>query len=162
MSLLVDAATWWQARDARERRMLLLMAIAIATFGWWYGLVAPLRHARDAALASHQRAAAALAFVESGIASLEAQSPDAPMPPRGVALAETALSSARAAGVAIARQREGERGELVLDIDATDTAALLRWLDHMRQQHRMAPDGLSIAAENGRLRVQARFAATQD
>jgi general secretion pathway protein M len=162
MSLLVDATTWWQARDARERRMLLLMGIAIAAFAWWYGLVAPLRHARDAALISHQRAATALAVVESGIASLDTQSPDAPMTPRGDALAEAALSSARAAGVAIARQREGERGELVLDIDATDTAALLRWLDNMRQQHRLAPDGLSIAAESGMLRVQARFAAAQE
>lgn len=161
MSLLSDATAWWQAREPRERRMLLSMCVAIGAFAWWYGLVAPLHGARDAALAAHQRAVAALAAVESGIAVLEAQGPDVPVPVRGDALAEAVLSSARASGVAVARQREGEAGELVLDIDATGTAELLAWLDRMRAQHALAPDALAIAAENGRLRVQARFRQAQ-
>lgn len=153
-----DVRGWWQARDARERRMLWWMLAALSAFAWWYGVLAPLHHARDAAHAAHQRAAGTLATARAGEALLSAQAGgDARRPSTTEALSAAVEETARSAGVAISRGREGEPGEWVLEIDAVDYDGLVAWLDALRQRHRLAPDALHATTEHGRLRVQARF-----
>jgi general secretion pathway protein M len=158
MSRFEQAREWWQARAARERRMLLAMAAAVAAFAWWYGLLVPLERVRGHAEAGHRRAAVALATVQAGLATLQAQGGVAP-PSGTAALAEAVANDARDSGIAIAREREGDAGEWVVEVDAADHAALVAWLARMRERHRLAPDALHVTTDGGRLRVQARFAS---
>ena len=63
-----------------------------------------------------------------------------------------------AAGVAVARQDAGAEGRLVVGIDATSSAALLGWLDALRQRHGIVPESLRVEKSDGRLRAEVVFA----
>ncbi|TDK28687.1 type II secretion system protein M [Luteimonas aestuarii] len=149
--------TWWQARDVRERRLLWLILAALAAFAWWYGMLTPLRQVRETAHASHQRAADTFAVVQAAAARLATQPGDATAPTTREAVSAAVVDAARATGVAITRDRDGEPGTWLVDIDAVDHAPLVAWLEQMRRQHGLAPDALHVTTGNGQLRVHARF-----
>lgn len=149
---------WWHARNPRERILLAVMAAAIAAFAIAYGVVLPLRDAREAARERHARALALYAEVESEARALAALRRGRPAPPRGAAYAGAIVDAAGAAGVAIARQDAGAEGRLVVGIDATSSAALLGWLDALRQRHGIVPESLRVEKSDGRLRAEVVFA----
>ncbi|MDH5824137.1 type II secretion system protein GspM [Luteimonas sp. RD2P54] len=154
-------ADWWHAREPRERWMVSAMLIALAAFALWYGAIAPLRQARDAARERHAAAAAALREIESALAYLEASAARLPPAPAGDAFARAIADSAGAAGVAIGRQDHGGgggEGVLVVAIDAVDAAALFGWIDALRRDHGIVPTGLQVDKRGGRLRAELRFA----
>ncbi|MGY0557272.1 MULTISPECIES: type II secretion system protein GspM [unclassified Lysobacter] len=147
----------WQSRELREQRMLAVMFVAIAAFALWFGVVAPLRHVRDAARDRVDRATADLREVTRGVTAirtLQAQRPAASAPDD---FASAILDAAAAAQVPVSRQRIDEAGVLEVGIDAVDAPALLGWLDGLVEQHGIAPMAVDIAERNGRLQVQARF-----
>lgn len=149
--------TWWQAREPRERIMVSVMLVAIAAFVAWYGVLSPLRHARDAAQARYLRAVAALAETESTLATLGQARGTRPAV-RGAAFADRIVDSAGAAGVAISRRDTDADSSLVLGIDGVAANTLFAWLDALRRDHGIAPLALEIDKRDGRLRAELRFA----
>lgn len=148
---------WWQQREPRERAMLVLMCAAIAAFVLWYGVFSPLRRAGEAAQARHVRAAAELARVRAEvdrIALLQAQLPARPADP--AALKQAVLATAAQAGLRIGNARE-DGGGLEIESESATPAQLFGWLDALRREHGLAPAALSVARNQQRLRVQARF-----
>lgn len=149
---------WWQAREPRERWMVAVMLAAVAVFVSWYGIIAPLRQARDDARARHAAAVAAAREVEQALAHVEASAARLPPAPAGDAFATTVVDSAGAAGVAVSRQDEGSDGVLVIAIDAVDAPTLFGWIDALRREHGIAPLALQVDKRGGRLRAELRFA----
>jgi general secretion pathway protein M len=149
--------TWWQGRNRRERIMVSVMLAAIAAFLAWYGVLSPLRQARDAAQARYLRAAAALEETDAALALL-AEPRNSPPVARGQAYAEIIVDSAGAAGVAIARRDADADGGLVLGIDGVAANTLFAWLDALREKHGVAPIAIEIDKRDGRLRAELRFA----
>lgn len=148
---------WWQSRELREQRMLAVMFAAIAAFALWFGVVAPLRHARDAARDRHDRAVAELREVTRGVEAIRALQAQRPAASSADDFARAILDAAAAAQVPVSRQRIDESGVLEVGIDAVDAPALLGWLDGLVRQHGIAPLALDITERNGRLQVQASF-----
>lgn len=160
MTRILDTARladWWQAREPRERRMVAVMLAALAAFVLWYGMIAPLRQARDDARARHAEAVAAVQEIERALASIEASTARLPPAPAGDAFAATVVDSAGAAGVAISRQDEGGDGVLVVAVDAVAAPALFGWIDALRREHGIAPLALQVDKRGGRLRAELRF-----
>jgi general secretion pathway protein M len=155
MRTLQSIHAWWQARDARERRMLAIMSVMVATFVYWYGLLTPLQMLRERARSGYDHAAAELIVVTSQADEIQA---------RQARQAEATLSagqlieSAGKAGVSISRQRSDDRGALVIGIEAVDAATLFRWLESLRQSRGTAPSGLEIEKKNGQLQAEVSFA----
>ena len=148
---------WWQSREPREQQMLAVMFAALGAFALWFGVIAPLQHARDAARDRHDLAVADLREVTrsvDAIRTLQAQRPAASVPDD---FARAILDAAAAAQVPVSRQRIDEAGVLEVGIDAVDASVLLAWLDGLVQQHGIAPLAIDITERNGRLQVQASF-----
>lgn len=149
---------WWQQREPRERAMLAIMCAAIAAFALWYVVFVPLRHARDAAQVRHVRAVADLAQVQAELAGMVELRERLPAPPTDTAaLAAAVLASAKQAGLEIAHRREDDVGGFGIESEAATPTQLFTWLDELRQRHGLVPTALSVARNQDRLRVQARF-----
>lgn len=154
------ARHWWQARDARERGMLAVMFAMLAGFALWYGIVTPLLQVRTQAQAHYDRAAAELIATRANTRDIAVLLKQRPVRPTGGAFSNAVLASAKAADVAVSRQRVDGQGALTVGIDAVQATALFDWLDTLRRDHGIAPQTLSIAKANGRLRVEVSFSGT--
>lgn len=151
---------WWQQRDPRERVMLTVMCVAIAAFLLWYGAFVPLRHARDAAQARHVSAVAELARVQAELAQLSELRDRLPAARVDAGTLQNAvLASAAQAGLQIGNERSDDSGALEIDSDGATPAQVFGWLDALHAQHGLSPASLSVARNQDRLRVQARFLA---
>ncbi len=144
---------WWQARAPRERRMLGVMCAALAALVGWYAIYVPLRHWHDRAWARY--AAAAQLVLD---ASAQAASTRRAAAPGSAALAEIIAGSARDACVNITSQQRSAAGGVEVQIEAVSAAALFGWLERLRQTHGLAPTQLSVARDQGQLRVRCGFA----
>lgn len=152
----------WQARHARERRMLVVMAAAMAAFLYWYGGVMPLRKLAAGAESRSERAAARLAAVRGDLSALAAARESLPAAPDGAAYAATILETAGAAGVSVSRQRARGAGGLATGIDGVEASALFSWLDTLRTAHGIVPDTLDIGRRGGRLQAEVAFPGPPD
>jgi general secretion pathway protein M len=158
---LATARRWWDARLPRERVLLASMVAMIAAFVIWYGLLAPLRHARQAAQVRHAQATAELLAVRADLAALAALDARLPAPPGEAAQLKSAvLESAATAGLAISRERSETDGGFGIEADEATPPQLFAFLDGLRTRHGLAPSTLSVARNGGGLRVQAGFAGT--
>lgn len=150
-------AGWWRGLAPRERTMLAVMAAAIAAFGYWYGLLGPLREWRDR---QHERALS----VEHASARVQADAlAIAAGRARGAATGAAArhaaiVSTASTAGLAFSRQRIGDGGTLTLEFDAVPAPALFAWLDELGARHGIGPLHLDVRRENGQVRAVVAFA----
>lgn len=151
----------WQRCSPRERAMLAFMGVALAAFVAVYGLFLPLRQARDTARQRQATAAMELATVQLELNRLQARAARAPAPNQPALDPRTAvLEVARNTGLVIERQRPRADGGFGIETDAVLPAQLFAWLDGLRLGHGLAPERLSVAAHDGRLRMQAEFAPT--
>jgi general secretion pathway protein M len=158
MSPIARAAGWWRTRAPRERAMLALMAILLAAFAWWYGLLWPLRAVREDADARYDRAVSALQAGEAEVASLTAHGGDGARTVAldGEALQRRVLDSARAAGLAPSRQRTAADGAFVLEFERVAAPALFGWLGTLAGDG-LAPASLQVEPADGRLRASVGF-----
>jgi len=129
--------SWWQARSARERVMLAVMAALLVLVLGWLLVARPLADALDAAKLRHGAAVVALAEARARPSTI---GPSLAGPVDGL-VAETA-AQAGFTGARIARQ--GPAGASVV-IDAARPQALFGWVAQMERR------GLIVE----RLRVQA-------
>jgi type II secretory pathway component PulM len=157
MSALGRILAWYRGREPRERAMLATMAVLLAAFAWWYGLLWPLRALRDGAEARHDRAAAALQAVEAGVAALAASGAAAPPPSGGEALQRRILDGARDAGLAPSRQRSAADGAFVLEFERVGSPELFGWLGGLAAQEGLAPSSLRVERADGQLRAEVGF-----
>ncbi|MCF7222624.1 type II secretion system protein GspM [Marilutibacter chinensis] len=151
MNALQGLREWWRARDARERRMLAAMVVMLAAFVYWYGLLTPLRHLREAARTDYDRAAADVLAVRALAAELQAFETRRA---GGGSDARTLLKSAADAGIAISRQRLDASGTLSLGIDSVQAGPLFAWLAELRRSHAIGPRTLHMEKRDGALRVE--------
>jgi len=149
MSGLASFAQAWRARTARERQLLLLLALVAGGVLGWYGVVQPLRAAAAAAEAKHARAAADLIAVEAAAKVLAA----APRPAGGV---ETLVTrTAGEAGLIVDRQRVERPGVVTVWINGAEPAALFPWLYGLQQKHGLSLHNMAATRDGqGALQVE--------
>ncbi|MDH5832874.1 type II secretion system protein GspM [Luteimonas kalidii] len=149
---------WWRARVPRERVMLALMAVLVAGFAWWYGLLWPLRALRDGAGARYDQAVSASRTAEAEVAALSVNRNGAARVAmlEGEALQRHVLDSARAAGLAPSRQRSAADGAFVLEFERVASPALFAWLGTLADDG-LAPSSLRVEPAEGRLRADVGF-----
>ncbi|QDW65998.1 type II secretion system protein GspM [Luteimonas granuli] len=156
MSALGRILAWYRGRGSRERAMLATMALLLAAFAWWYGLLWPLRALRDGTEARHDRAAAALQAIEAEVAALTASGAAVPPPSGGEALQRRILDDVRDAGLAPSRQRSAADGAFVLEFERVGSAELFGWLGGLAG-HGLAPSSLRVERADGQLRAEVGF-----
>jgi len=137
-----DFATWWRARSARERNLLLVMTVLAAIVFGWLLVIRPLADSLDAAKARHGEAVVALgeAKARDETRRVGADAPVVPLPIDSLlapAAAEAGFPAARVAG-------QGPAAATVA-IDAARPQALFGWVARMERR------GLVVE----RLRAQA-------
>lgn len=147
---------WWHGREPRERLMLAVMAILVAAFVAWYGLLWPLRAWRESAGERYDRAAIALRATEAEVAALAGTAVSAP-PSTGEALQHRLLESAREAGLAPGRQRSAADGTFMLEFEAVAPPALFGWLGQLAEGDGLAPASLRVERADGSLRAEVGF-----
>lgn len=157
MNVFPRLRAWWLAREPRERAMLAVMAVLLAAFAWWYGLLLPLRALRDDAAAHHDRAVIALHAVEAELAALPPAAAG-PTPATGPeALQHRVLASLREAGLAPSRQRTAADGAFILEFERVESPTLFAWLGRLALDEGLAPSTLRVERADGRLRAEAGF-----
>lgn len=146
---------WWDALQPRERALVALAAACVLAFVAWIGAWRPVQAARDSGTARLAQASDALARAQAD-AFVVARAGR----PRLPGDAATALAaSARAAGLSVTRQQPGGApGEMLLSVDAPDTATVLAWLARLRQVHGIAPVDVRLSKVEGRLRADVLVA----
>lgn len=159
MSMASALHDWWRMRDRRERIMLGTMFAMLAAFVFWYGMLTPLRWLGAEARQHYDLAASATMAIESDLQAIATLRQQRPLVPTGEQFTRTVLAAAEQAQVSISRQRGDETGVLTVGIDAVDAEALFAWLDALRRDHGIAPRSLDIVKRDGRLQVEASFAA---
>lgn len=148
---------WWQGLAPRERAMLAVMTVAIAAFGYWYGLLAPLRDWRDRQHAHAEAVERASARVQEDAIAIAARRAQGAAPDAAARHAAV-IGTASTAGLAFSRQRVGEDGALTLEFDAVPAPALFAWLDALRTQHGIGPQQLQAQRRNGQVAATVTFA----
>jgi len=129
---------WWEARSARERRLLAIMFALLAIVLAWLAVVRPLADALEAARLRHAAAVVALAEVR---AARPAAAPAA----AGAAADSIVAETAAAAGFAGARIARLGPARAVVAVDSARPQALFGWIAEMERR------GLVVE----RLRTQA-------
>ena len=117
---------WWEARSARERRLLAIMFALLAIVLAWLAVVRPLGDALEAARLRHDAAVAALAEAR---AARPAPAPAATGPADSI-VAETAA----AAGFAGARIARLGPARAVVAVDSARPQALFGWIAEMERR----------------------------
>ena len=146
---------WWRARNDREQRMLIVMAVAIGAFIYWIGLWRPLDHARDRMKARYAGAAQAHLETRRGLALLSTTR--GVTPPAGEAYLQAIRATAGGHGVDPGRETEGTRGGPAFEIERVAPAAFFAWLDALQSEHGIAPDSLHVELRDGLLQARVEF-----
>lgn len=129
----------WTARTPRERLSLLIMAGALAAFGYWFLLAAPLRSLAADAEQRHLRAAIEAAGFGPTLEEIaKLQSPasrggDTAMDSSALVLLATEM------GLVVRASESAESGSIVLQFEAAPPAALFAWVTQVRQQFGLRP-----------------------
>ncbi|MFC3078117.1 type II secretion system protein GspM [Phenylobacterium terrae] len=150
---------WWNERSGREKALLGVMAAALAAFGLWYGLYAPLLAARERALERHEAALQTQAEVGRAVARIKALQGRVTAPAPSVAPEEAIAATAAAAGVPLSRTEPDPEGGLRVAADAVSATALFPWLGRLQREHGLAARHLTVVkGEGGGLRLDATLA----
>ncbi|MGY1457112.1 type II secretion system protein GspM [Luteimonas sp. A534] len=157
MTMNTRIQAWWRRREPREHAMLAAMAVLLAAFAWWYGLLWPLRAMRDGAQAHHHRAVVALQAAQADVAALATAGATLPDAATGDALQRVILDSLRDAGLAPSRQRTAADGAFLLEFERVASPALFGWLGRLADEDGLAPASLRVERADGRLRVEVGF-----
>ena len=129
----------WASLAPRERTMLAVMALAIAAFVLWLGIVRPLQD------------------VQARVRDIRAMEASRPALPSGERFAPAIMDAAAVGQVAITRQRIGDGGVLEVGIDAVAAPALFGWLEALRTGHSITPASVEVRERNGALQAEVSF-----
>lgn len=125
---------WWNARTAREQRMLMVMALLAAAVFVWLLIVRPAMDWRAAAAADRAAAERDLAEVRAG-RRLMARPEAAPGAVVGVdGFEPLVLSTAEAAGLTVTTGMAAS-GQLGFRIQSASSSALFGWLSVLERAH---------------------------
>lgn len=153
---------WWESRTPRERVLLSIMAALIAAFGFWFGVITPVRQAEIAAQEQHARAVERLMAVSASaqeVVTLEAARNDGPA---GQPLTQAVVQTALANGVPLTRHTLDPSGGLAVAVDAADPASAFRWIASLQRDHAVSVSTLVMARNPDRtLRLQIKFTGAQ-
>jgi general secretion pathway protein M len=154
---------WWEGLQARERRTLMLGALALGIMFFYFGIWQPT-HTRAAALeqqVADQRVL--LAWMQQ--ASAEARALQGSAPARSAAgtsgqgLFALADQSARQAGLgnAIRRVEPSGNNRVRVNLEQASFDDMVRWLATLKSRHGIEIDTLSVRAGNEPGRVNAQL-----
>ncbi len=146
----------WDGRKPREQRMLMLMALLVATTALWLGVVRPLNGWREDAAANRARAVAELTEARAALVRI---APDAgetrPVDARG--LEPAVRQTAEAAGLQITTGMDPS-GRLGFQVGNAPGPALFGWLAALETTHGLQPVSLGVVENaDASLQVEGAF-----
>lgn len=149
----------WDARNRREKLLLLAVAVIVATMLGWYGVAAPLRRMALAAEAHQANAARQLAQVEAAVKEIATQSVAQHDIADGGGFGDAVSRSATNAGLTFDTQRAENASELTVSARAVEPAILFGWIGKLRQDHGIVVTNLTVTRnQDGGLKMEARLA----
>ncbi len=159
---------WWQQRQPRERRALLLAGVVVAATLFWYGLWQPLQQGREQAwsrLQSRQQAVAWMEQAAGQVAQLKKKRGTG-FKDRGQQSLLTLLDqTARLQGLGegIRRgERAGDQG-VRLWLEGVQFDPLILWLERMEREYGIVVEEFSAESTGlpGQVNARLRFVDTQ-
>ncbi len=124
---------WWTGLADRERKLVLVAAVAFGLLLWWLLLLRPLGAARASAVERLPLALQEAAASEAAAMTIKARGSAAPAPRVGRSLLALADASAREAGLSASLDRVEPLGEFEVRVwlkDA-DFDALATWAERL-------------------------------
>lgn len=142
---------WWGSRSARERRMLAVMMLLVATLAVWLLVVRPAWAWRASAAERRAEATADLTRLEAGLVR-GTRAKSAGMAPADIERA--ARDAAEATGLTVTLSLDGERA-VVFDASGVTSAVLFGWITTLKSDYGVETNDLTVV-ENADATLDAR------
>lgn len=130
--------TWWQQREARERRVLLVGGLLVVAMLLWALVWKPLGDHRASLADGNQRLAADLALMRASASALQARSngEDAARARAGRSLLALADAGVREAGLAgsLRRIEPAGEGRVRLHLESVPFDPIADWLQRLARE----------------------------
>lgn len=144
-------SNWWDAREPRERLLLLGLGVVLALFVLVFAVIFPLQSARANAQSDLNRAKSELAIVSRLAPTLGAAGTGDRAPFDRSVL----VSVARDRGVKLTRVQPGDDGSFSVWIDDAPTDRLYGVFDDLLSDYAVMMDRVIVSGDaNGRLSAQ--------
>lgn len=121
------ALTWWHGRDAREQRLLGVLAALLLAMLFWLAILRPLAAFRESAAERHDRIAAQMPSVRAAAAGIAAEG-GVPASEDGRAVRDIVAASASAAGLEFTSIQPEDGGGVRVGIAAVKPSFLFGWI----------------------------------
>lgn len=140
--------TWWQNKNLREQRLILLMAISVIIMFFWYGVISPVSKVSSQLMADYKKSASELVWLKNEIT----QQGVVPVLPISGSFEELARKTAGQVKLKI-NTINTEQQDLVVKLDPLPLVQLSAWLDLLKTKYgiRASKLELSASAEEGNL-----------
>lgn len=116
---------WFEARSAREKRLLLVMAALMVVTIVWAGVIRPVRDGLSSSAARHADAVVRLGETEAAVAAIRRGGQP---PALGASLSDAVRARADQAGFTLTNLAEEAPGRIRVQIPSARAGALTRWL----------------------------------
>ncbi|MCH8537046.1 MAG: type II secretion system protein M [Alkalimonas sp.] len=144
---------WWLSLQQREQRLVLVCAVAVAIFLFYWLIWQPVHQAKATNQRALQQAEQQLDWLHSVLPQL--QQSGVSIERSSGSLSQILTTSARQYGIRVNRmQPQNEQMQLVLDDVAFEQ--LLRWLHDLHYQHGLRLVNLDVSLSNQPGIVQVR------
>lgn len=152
-------ARWYFEQSQRDQRLLLLLAVFVATVLFWLLIWLPIQDRLTIAEARHARALADQRWILEQRESLQqlAAGQTGAGARTGQALLSTVATSARGAGITLNRFQPEGNDALAVSLEDVAFGELVVWLELLYRQEGIRVRSATIDAQNAPGRVRARI-----
>lgn len=149
---------FWQERDERERKMLMVLVPVLALTLGYLLIARPIASYLEDAGRNLRAAEREYAMVEDAVARTTAARNAAPESPVPSASAFPSIVRQSATGAALKLTRTEDNATSVsLWIDAADPVKLFTWLDDIERKHGIYVDGSTMSAIEGGTKLRVKL-----
>ncbi|MFN3522487.1 MAG: type II secretion system protein GspM [Phenylobacterium sp.] len=147
----------WSARSPREQAMLAVLGALCLGLAGWFGLVEPLRAARQASAARLERAVETRLVVARATAEIADLERAARPAPSATPVDAAVSQAAEAAGLTLARVEVEASGGVQAVLEGAPSTSVFPWLLALQREHGVVASHLTVLKGDGGVDVDATF-----
>lgn len=132
---------WWQHKNQREQRLILLMAILLITLFFWYGIISPLSKVSSQLMTDYKKSVSELVWLKHEVV----QQGLVPVLSDSSSLEDLVKKTADQAKLKL-NTLNVEQHDVVVKLEPLPLAQLTTWLDRLKTEHGVRASILELSA----------------